>query len=193
MSVTSPPQPSATPPLASIISTRALLILTAIAAALGVGTLVVTTYGNSQEAATKTEIAKNADALKAAEAHKAAADAKLAQALADNAKVRQAAEAKFAQQRAIVDQAVARYAERMKKAEADKLAAEATAAQEVAKNSEVKLQAEADAATLDALRTEHEANINVWLNNCAASLGGRSGDLVTCSTRWRCLNGGYFC
>jgi cell division protein FtsX len=184
-------------------------ILTVLMVVLGAATAAVTLYGQSQTAAVKAEIARNANLrqeaekdiaaqkarietqaaenatlLEKAKAEKATADAAAAKALADNAKVKQEAENKLASQKAIVEAAIAKYAERTKRAEADKKTAEAVTAQEVAKNSEVKFKAEAEKAELEALETEHMGNMNQWINNCADARGGGSQQIVACSMQW---------
>lgn len=189
---------------------KVMIILIVIVMLLGVATEGVVLYGQRKVAAIKAEIANNSDKLQDSEkyiavqkariekqsadnatlfeqakAEKARADAAVASALADNAKVKQDAESKFAAQKAIVEGAIARYAARTKRAEADKQAAEAVSAEEVAKNSQAKFQAEAEKATLEALQTEHVANITQWINNCA---GGRTGGLANCSVKWGCLS-----
>lgn len=184
---------------------KVLGLLAVIAMLLGVATEAVVLYGQSQEASIKSEIAinagkrqtaeaqiavqkarierqaaANAELLERAKAAKTSADALAAKALADNARIRQEAEAKYAKQKAVVEEAIARYAERMKRAEADKLQAEADAAQEVAKNSEVKLRAEAEKTNLELLKTEADAAVLQWLNNCQ----GVRGSLAGCSALW---------
>ncbi len=163
---------------------RLIQPLTAIFFVLGIATEGVVLYGQSQEAAIKTEIAKNAEILTKAQADKTAAEAVKAEALAINAQIRQKAEARYKTQQAIIETALAKYAERMKRAEADKLQAEAASEAEIAKNSEVQLRAEAEKAELEGLHASANAALQQWLTNCQAAHGGGTGTLADCSMIW---------
>lgn len=177
-------------PLIAEVASKLTAILVVVATLLGIATTLIGIYGYKQELAIKREIADNADVLEKAKAEKAVAESKAAAALAENARIKQAAESKYSQQKALVEAATARFAERIKRAEADKQSAVAISAAEIARNADVKFKAEAEKATLEALEIEHKANIELWLANCAAREGpGGQDQLVDCSKRWSCMPG----
>ena len=199
-------QPSALKEFASSTWAKVLGVLTVITMLLGVATEAVVLYGQSQEAAVKSEIAINAGKRQTAEAQIAVQKARIERQAAVNADAPGKSQGRQEQRRCARREGrrrqrpnqtrerklntrhkrqswskpSRRYAERMKRAEADKLQAEADAAQEVAKNSEVKLRAEAEKANLESLKTEADAAVMQWLNNCQAVRGSLAG----CSTLW---------
>ena len=166
--------------LKTIIGDRLVQALTAIVFLIGIATEGVVLYGQSREAAIKTEIAINAEKLNRAQADKTAAEAEKADALAINAQIRQKAEARYKTLQAIVETAIAKYAERMKRAEADKLQAEAASEIEIAKNSEVQQRAEAQKAEMEGLKASADAAMSEWVSNCQIAQGAGAGKLVDC-------------
>ena len=167
--------------LKAIIGDRLVQALTAIVFLFGIATEAVVLYGQSREAAIKTEIAINAEKLNRAQADKTAAEAEKAAAVAIIADIRQKAEARYKTQQAIVETAIAKYAERMKRAEADKLQAEAASEIEIAKNSEVQQRAEAQKAEMEGLKASADAAISQWVSNCQIANGASAATAYNCN------------
>ena len=192
---------------------KVLALVATMMVLLGIGAEAVVLYSQKLEAATKTEIAVNADKRQAAEARieqqkariaqeaaanaqllekakaaKTTAEANAARAAADNAAIKQRADAKYATQMANIERAKATYAERTKRAEADKLQQEALTQKEIADNSDVKLRAEAQALDIEAKITDADALCQQWQNNCRQILMSRGrpfGNAVyDCSGEW---------
>jgi len=131
-----------------MLQNRFLIFLVAVALILGITTEIVVLYKTTnegdiakQESIIKLEAAKNAERLKAAEAAKWEADARLADEKAKTAaeeataaRLRQQSEAKLTEQKAAIELQAATFAAQLKKAEAAKMEAEAQLSAEKAKS-----------------------------------------------------------